>query len=241
MVVPAARAGVNTDPAAMAPAMGSTAASMPMARLRERRTFTSATSTSISLSAASRRTPSRNRVPSPDDEPLETAPHHTPVHIWSAQAAKCVCGRCLCDHKRAHSAGRRACPLNGRTIASIRSFPTRRVRHLARGTRYTASDPGFPVTLEVLATLTVVMDHEAKFRALFERADRRSSLMGAVDAIWALSWPEQRATGINPIIVRAFDSAGAHHPHLQGGPVGTWALTCSTRSRQRPSCPPCVP
>jgi hypothetical protein len=115
----------------------------------------------------------------------------------------------------------------------------------------------------VLATLTGVMDHEAKFRALFERADRPSSLMGAaafavldsharqplhemnrhlllgtgevtttgvrsrgdgVDAVWALSWPEQRATGINPIIIRAFYSAGAHHPHLQGGTVGNWAL-----------------
>lgn len=107
------------------------------------------------------------------------------------------------------------------------------------------------------------MDHEAKFRALFERADRRSSLMGAaafavldpharqplhemnrhlllgtgevtttgvrsrgdgVDAVRALSWPEQRATSINPIIIRAFYSAGAHHTHLQGGTVGNWAL-----------------
>jgi hypothetical protein len=25
-----------------------------------------------------------------------------------------------------------------------------------------------------------------------------------VDAVWALSWPEQHATGINPIIIRAF-------------------------------------
>lgn len=45
-----------------------------------------------------------------------------------------------------------------------------------------------------------------------------------VDAVWALSWPEQRATGINPIIIRAFYSARAHHPHLQGGTVGDWAL-----------------
>jgi hypothetical protein len=45
-----------------------------------------------------------------------------------------------------------------------------------------------------------------------------------VDAVWALSWPEQHATGINPIIIRAFYSAGAHHPNLQGGTVGDWAL-----------------
>jgi hypothetical protein len=45
-----------------------------------------------------------------------------------------------------------------------------------------------------------------------------------VDAAWALSWPEQHASGINPIIIRAFYSVGAHHPHLQGGTVGDWAL-----------------
>ena len=45
-----------------------------------------------------------------------------------------------------------------------------------------------------------------------------------VDAVWALSWPEQHATGIDPIIIRAFYSAGAHHPHLQGGTVGDWPL-----------------
>ena len=47
---------------------------------------------------------------------------------------------------------------------------------------------------------------------------------GGVDAIWALSWPEQQATGIDPIIIHAFYSAGAHHPHLQGGTVGDWPL-----------------
>jgi hypothetical protein len=36
--------------------------------------------------------------------------------------------------------------------------------------------------------------------------------------------PEQHATGINPIIIRAFYSAGAHHPHLQGGTLGDWPL-----------------
>jgi len=47
---------------------------------------------------------------------------------------------------------------------------------------------------------------------------------GGVDAVWALSWPEQQAAGINPIVIRAFYSAGAHHPHLQGGTVGDWPL-----------------
>ena len=45
-----------------------------------------------------------------------------------------------------------------------------------------------------------------------------------VDAAWALSWPEQRAAGVRPIVIRAFYGAGAHHPHLQGGTLGDWPL-----------------
>jgi hypothetical protein len=45
-----------------------------------------------------------------------------------------------------------------------------------------------------------------------------------VDAIWALSWPEQRAAGIHPIVIRAYYSSGAHHPHLQAGTAGDWPL-----------------
>ncbi len=45
-----------------------------------------------------------------------------------------------------------------------------------------------------------------------------------VDASWALSWPEQRAAGISPVLLRAYYGAGAHHPHLQGATVGDWPL-----------------
>jgi hypothetical protein len=47
---------------------------------------------------------------------------------------------------------------------------------------------------------------------------------GGVEAVWALSWAEQRAAGISPVIIRAYYGAGAHHPHLQGGTVGDWPL-----------------
>ena len=47
---------------------------------------------------------------------------------------------------------------------------------------------------------------------------------GGVEAIWALSWPEQQAARINPVIIRAYYSAGAHHPHLQAGTAGDWPL-----------------
>jgi hypothetical protein len=47
---------------------------------------------------------------------------------------------------------------------------------------------------------------------------------GGLEAIWALSWPEQQAAGINPVIIRAYYGAGAHHPHLQAGTAGDWPL-----------------
>jgi hypothetical protein len=45
-----------------------------------------------------------------------------------------------------------------------------------------------------------------------------------LDAVWALSWPEQQAAAVSPIVIRACYGAGFHHPHLQGGTVGDWPL-----------------
>jgi hypothetical protein len=45
-----------------------------------------------------------------------------------------------------------------------------------------------------------------------------------IEAVWALSWPEQQDAGISPVIIRAYYGAGAHHPHLQGATVGDWPL-----------------
>src|SRR5882757_287308 len=56
---------------------------------------------------------------------------------------------------------------------------------------------------------------------------RRSS-DGGVNSLWTLSWPEQRAAGINPILILAFYGAGFHHPHLRGGTVGEWPLNVFT-------------
>jgi hypothetical protein len=47
---------------------------------------------------------------------------------------------------------------------------------------------------------------------------------GGVEAVWALSWPDQQAFEIDPIVIRDLYSAGAHHPHLQGGTLGDWPL-----------------
>jgi hypothetical protein len=52
----------------------------------------------------------------------------------------------------------------------------------------------------------------------------RSSADGGLEAVWGLSWPEQRAAGIKPVIIRAYFGVGFAHPHLQSGTVGDWPL-----------------
>ena len=47
---------------------------------------------------------------------------------------------------------------------------------------------------------------------------------GGLDASWALSWPEQRAAGVQPIVLHAYFGAGFHHPHLRGTTVHDWPL-----------------
>jgi hypothetical protein len=52
----------------------------------------------------------------------------------------------------------------------------------------------------------------------------RRSADGGIDAVWALSWLEQLAAGIKPIVIRAYFGPGFAHPHLQSGTVGDWPL-----------------
>jgi hypothetical protein len=54
---------------------------------------------------------------------------------------------------------------------------------------------------------------------------------GDACALWALSWPEQRAAEngreggpVPPIQVVAWFAAGFTHPHLRGSEAGTWPL-----------------
>jgi hypothetical protein len=43
----------------------------------------------------------------------------------------------------------------------------------------------------------------------------RSTKDGGLEALWALSWPEQRAAGIEPIVLQAYFGRSFHHPHLE--------------------------
>jgi hypothetical protein len=52
----------------------------------------------------------------------------------------------------------------------------------------------------------------------------RRTADGGLDASWALSWPEQRAAGVQPIVLQAYFGGGFHHPHLRGTTVQDWPL-----------------
>jgi hypothetical protein len=47
---------------------------------------------------------------------------------------------------------------------------------------------------------------------------------GGLNASWTLSWPEQRAAGVEPIELQAYFGGGFHHPHLRGTTVHDWPL-----------------
>ncbi|GAA3580740.1 hypothetical protein GCM10022419_072780 [Nonomuraea rosea] len=47
---------------------------------------------------------------------------------------------------------------------------------------------------------------------------------GGLNAMWSLTWPEQRESGIQPIAVVAHYGSDFHHPHLRGNTVGDWPL-----------------
>src|ERR1700684_196628 len=52
----------------------------------------------------------------------------------------------------------------------------------------------------------------------------RPTADGGLNASWTLSWPEQRAAGIEPIVLQAYFGGGFHHPHLRGTTVRDWPL-----------------
>jgi hypothetical protein len=58
---------------------------------------------------------------------------------------------------------------------------------------------------------------------LTETGLRRTADRG-LSASWALSWPEQRAAGVEPIVLQAHFGGGFHHPHLRGTTVHDWPL-----------------
>jgi hypothetical protein len=52
----------------------------------------------------------------------------------------------------------------------------------------------------------------------------RRTADGGLTASWALSWPEQQAAGVEPIMLQAYFGGSFHHPHLRGTTVHDWPL-----------------
>ncbi len=79
-------------------------------------------------------------------------------------------------------------------------------------------DPYARQALEEINTYLLLATGELTATGLQRSAD------GGTDAVWALTWPEQQAAGIKPIVIRAYFGLGFAHPHLQSGTVGDWPL-----------------
>ncbi|GAB2920483.1 hypothetical protein GCM10027203_20310 [Nonomuraea fastidiosa] len=47
---------------------------------------------------------------------------------------------------------------------------------------------------------------------------------GGLNAMWSLTWPEQRAARVQPIALVAHFGCDFLHPHLRGNTVGDWPL-----------------
>jgi len=52
----------------------------------------------------------------------------------------------------------------------------------------------------------------------------RRTADGGLSAAWSLTWPEQRAAAVQPIVLEAYFGANFHHPHLRGATVREWPL-----------------
>src|SRR6202051_1382185 len=52
----------------------------------------------------------------------------------------------------------------------------------------------------------------------------RRTADGGLNPSWALTCPEQRDAGVQPIVLQAYFGGGFHHPHLRGTTVHDWPL-----------------
>src|SRR5258708_27407476 len=78
-----------------------------------------------------------------------------------------------------------------------------------------------PIARQVLNEMNINLLHDTG--QLTESGLRRTP-DGGLNASWALSWPEQQAAGVEPIVLQAYFGGGFHHPHLPGTTVHDWPL-----------------
>src|SRR5437660_3255855 len=81
-----------------------------------------------------------------------------------------------------------------------------------------------PVARQVLTEMNTSMLLDTG--QLTETGLRRTA-DGGLFASWVLSWPEQQAAGIEPIVLQAYFGRGYHHPHLRRTPLHDLPLHAS--------------
>jgi hypothetical protein len=94
--------------------------------------------------------------------------------------------------------------------------------HFARAVELLA-----PVTAQVLGEMNTYLLLES---GQIADSGLRRTPDGSLVASWALSWPDQRAAEVSPVLLTAYYGIGFHHPHLRGATVGDWPLNVFTRS-----------
>lgn len=70
-----------------------------------------------------------------------------------------------------------------------------------------------------------------------EETGLRRTADSGLSAGWLLTWPEQRASSIQPITLHAHYGRGFHHPHLRGATVGEWPLNVFDEDQARAEVP----
>jgi len=78
-----------------------------------------------------------------------------------------------------------------------------------------------PIARQVLTEMNI---HLLRNTGQLTESGLRRTSDGGLNASWALSWPEQQAAGIEPIVLQAHFGGGFHHPHLRGTTVHDWPL-----------------
>jgi hypothetical protein len=78
-----------------------------------------------------------------------------------------------------------------------------------------------PIARQVLTEMNI---HLLRDTGQLTESGLRRTPDGGLNASWALSWPEQQAAGIEPIVLQAHFGGGFHHPHLRGTTVHDWPL-----------------
>jgi hypothetical protein len=78
-----------------------------------------------------------------------------------------------------------------------------------------------PITRQVLAEMNTSL---LLGKGQLTETGLQRTADGGLNASWILSWPEQRAAGVQAIMLEAYFGGGFHHPHLRGTTVRDWPL-----------------